>query len=108
MKKILLLTALFAIGMASCESEETKNEDVVQTPTREGSVEVSATSSPYKDSTVVTLNYAVYKDKQLISNMVVNDTLPGLGSTVTEGEDSEGNAKEVVVPKQYEFYITVK
>lgn len=106
MKKILLAACLGIFGLTSCNET---NEDVVNAPDRSGGVEIVASTSQYQDKTVVTLTYSAYKNKQLVSSKVVTDTLPSLGTTVAEGdEDENGNVRKVTIPKQYEFYITVK
>lgn len=107
MKKLLFF-AIVASSLALVSCNDSDNDDVVQKPNREGAVEVAASTQQYKDSTIVLLHYDVYKNNTLVSTKVITDTVPGLGTTVTEGEDSEGNTQNLTVPKQYEFYITVK
>jgi hypothetical protein len=101
---LLLMVAVF--GLVSCE--ETKNEDVVAAPDRSGAIETSLATEAYKDSTILTVTYFVYKNSQVVASRIVKDTLPGLGTIQSEGTDADGNEITATVPKQYEFYVTVK
>ena len=46
---------------------------------------------------------------KLVKTICVVDTLPNLGYTTEKvSEDEDGDAKYAQIPKDYEFYITVK
>lgn len=97
----------FGIGfiLFSCNQQK---EDVVQEPNKEGAVETIVSIKHEKDFDILTTTHKVWVKNELDKTIVKIDTLKSLGTTVQEAEDSEGNVKSVTVPKDYEFYITVK
>lgn len=106
MKKINLLIACIAIiGFTACESEK---EDVVKAPSKDGSIETVLSVTHGNGFDVLTTTHSVWVHGLLDKSIVKVDTLKNLGSTVQEGENSEGETKHISVPKDYEFYITVK
>lgn len=105
MKKSVTLIALIAIGFFSCEE---RNEDVVKQPNKDGSIETTITVTHSKDYDVLTTTHKVWVKNIIQKTLIKNDTIPNLGFTVQEGENSEGETKMISVPKDYEFYITVK
>ncbi len=98
---VLLLTLLFA----SCER---KNEDIVNEPNKDGSIETVVSVKHEKDFDVLTTTHKIWVKNQLDKTIINVDTLKSLGTTVAEGEDESGNTQKAVVKKDYEFYITVK
>lgn len=105
-KTSYLFLAAIAVAMCSCEPLE--NDDVVQSPDKDGSVETSIKISHFDKFDVLTTTRSIWTKKKLYKTIVSNDTLPSLGTTTQVGENSEGEEKKVVVPKNYELYITVK
>lgn len=93
------------IALMSCENQ---NEDVVKAPNKDGSIETVITVTHEKDFDLLTTTHKVWVKGSLDKHIVKIDTLKNLGSTTQEGEDSDGNTKNISVPKDYEFYITVK
>jgi hypothetical protein len=103
----LALLALAACGIAlpSCGGKE----DLTSTVDHSGSIESSITVE-HADSThdVVLTTHRVWTNGQVYATIVHRDTVPGLGLISTEGTDSSGNTKTVVVPKDYQVFITMK
>ena len=104
MKKILL--AILAVTyFSSCKQ---KNEDIVKEPNKEGSIETVVSVKHEKDFDILTTTHKIWVKNKLDKTLIKVDTLASLGTTLAEGEDENGNAKQAMVPKDYEFYITVK
>ena len=103
MKKLLLL--LLVPVMFSCKEE---NEDVVNQPSKDGSIEASLSTKHAGSVDVLTTEYKVWNKGKVEKAFRKIDTIKSLGTTKEEGEDSEGNTKDVIVPKDYEIFISVK
>jgi hypothetical protein len=108
-KPVVLLALTFfttcAIALPSCGGKE----DLTNTVDRSGSIESSITVE-HADSThdVVLTTHKIWANGQVYTTIVHRDTVPGLGLISTEGTDSSGNARTVVVPKDYQIFITMK
>lgn len=103
MKKLLLVVST-ALYLSSC----TENEDIVQTPTRDGDIEISIGTSPISNGVVYTTTSKIYVKNTHIKTISTSDTIPNLGFTKEEGENSNGDVAEITIPKEYEIYVTVK
>ena len=103
MKKLSLL--LLAPLLFSCVQE---NEDVVNQPTKDGSIEASISTKHAGSVDILTTEYKVWNKGKVEKTFTKADTIKSLGKTKEEGEDAEGNVKDVVVQKDYEIFITVK
>ena len=105
--KLLVFLAFAASGIAlpSCGQKE----DLTSTVDHSGSIETSITVE-HADSThdVVLTTHKVWTNGKVYSTIVHRDTVPGLGLISTEGADSSGNTSTVVVPKDYQVFITMK
>lgn len=101
----LIIFAAFGIVLPSCEQKE----DLTSTVDHSGSIETSITVE-HADSThdVVLTTHKVWANGKVYSTIIHRDTVPGLGVITTKGEDSSGNTKTVVVPKDYQVFITMK
>jgi len=102
---VFLAFAASGIGFASCGH----NEDLTSTVDHSGSIETTITVG-HADSThdVVLTTHRVWVNGQVSSTIVHRDTIPGLGLISTVGTDSSGNTRTVVVPKDYQIFITMK
>jgi hypothetical protein len=102
---VLLVFAAFWIVLPSCEQKE----DLTSTVDHSGSIETSITVE-HADSThdVVLTTHKVWANAKIYTTIIHRDTVPGLGLISTEGEDSSGNTRNVVVQKDYQVFITVK
>jgi hypothetical protein len=101
----LLIFTACGIGLPSCGQKE----DLTNTVDHSGSIETSITVE-HADSThdVVLTTHKVWANGQVYTTIAHRDTVPGLGLTSTEGTDSTGNTRTVVVPKDYQVFITMK
>jgi hypothetical protein len=93
------------IAFAACGQKE----DLTSTVDHSGSIETSITVE-HTDSThdVVLTTHKVWTNGKVYATIVHRDTVPGLGLISTEGTDSSGNNSTVVVPKDYQVFITMK
>ena len=102
MKKILLL---FALTLISCKES---NDDVVNQPSRDGSIEATLSTEHLGSVDILTTEYRVWNKGNVEKSFTKIDTIKSLGTTLEEGEDSDGNTKDITVPKDYEIFISVK
>lgn len=103
MKKTILALSLCAL-FSSC----LENEDIVQNPSKDGSVEMQISITKNGSLNVLKIDYSVWMKNKKHHSGVAIDTLPDLGTTSEEAENEDGDVKTVKVPKEYELYITVK
>lgn len=106
MKKLLIPILLGCLSLFSACNE--RNEDVVNQVPKDGSIEVTISTTELGNSILYTTNSKVYVKGALVKTIVKTDTIPGLGTTKDVGVDQDGNEKEIQVPKFYETFITVK
>jgi hypothetical protein len=104
MKKLILIAAI-AVFLSSCKP----NSDRTKQIEKDGSVEV-VLSVKHLDS-----NHDLIKSEQTTwihnypaKKSVWVDTIPSLGDTFEQAEDDDGNDTSVIVPKNYQLFITVK
>ena len=93
------------IVLASCGGKE----DITNTVDHAGSIETSI-AVEHADSTrdVIVTTHKVWTNGQIASTIVHRDTIPGLGSIVTAGENGNGDTATLTVPKDYQIFITMK
>ncbi len=86
-----------------------QKEDLTSTVDHSGSIETSI-AVQHADSThdIVLTTHKVWANGEVYSTIVHRDTVPGLGLISTQGEDSSGDTTTVVVPKDYQIFITMK
>ena len=94
-----------AVYFSSCKQ---KNEDIVKEPNKEGSIETVVSVKHEEGFDILTTTHKIWVKNKLDKTLIKVDTLTSLGTTLAEGEDDKGNAQKALVPKDYEFYITVK
>jgi hypothetical protein len=99
------LIYLIPFLLFSCKEE---NEDVVQNLDKAGSIEVVVTTEHKTGFDVMTTVQRIWVKNQLIKTFYRVDTIPSLGFAAEYGTDSNGDEKLVTLPKDYEFFITVK
>lgn len=97
---------LLVLGFSSCEEE--RNEDVVQQPDKDGSIETILSVTHADSVDILTTTHKVWVKGNLSKTIVKTDTLSTLGMINVEAEDKEGNTQTKQVKKDYEFFITVK
>ena len=108
MKRIafkMLVTVTFSILVCmGCE-----NDDKVQEISKNGSVETVLSVDHLNDSLdIVKTSHKIWIKNILVKNIIHTDTIPALGVTTEEGENSNGDTQKVSVKKDYEIFITVK
>jgi hypothetical protein len=93
-------------GVISCND---KKEDETDSVNRAGSIETSV-SVQHADSAhdVILTTHKVWVNFSEYKTVVHRDTVPALGIENTMAENSDGDTKNVKVPKDYEIFITVK
>lgn len=103
MKKILLIVLSFQLAVACSDKEP-----AVATLKRDKAIEVTFETQKLGDTAVLLLTHQnVYVKGNLIKTQIKRDTLPALGDSLqTVGEDDD--QKTVRLPKEYEFFVTVK
>jgi hypothetical protein len=99
---VLLSCLLFA----ACSRQ---NDDQVKTVDKTGSVEIKVDISHLNDQQDVMKTEKVFWAKGKAVRAVVDlDTVPALGSTKEQAENSEGEDTTVTIKKNYQIFITVK
>jgi len=98
----LLLTFMIAF-LPACDENEVKQIS------RDGSIEtiISVDHLDQKHDIIIT-SHKVWVKNALVKTIQYKDTIPTLGQTSQEAENSEGDTKMVSLKKDYEVYITVK
>lgn len=104
-KSILLVLSLsWLLALSACNNDN----DLVQTPQKEGAIETILSCEHKEGYDVLTTTHKIWVKNQIFNTITHHDTLPTLGETTVEGEDAEGYGHRVQIPKEYEFYITVQ
>ena len=108
MKRIafkMFVTVTFLILVClSCE-----DDDKVQEISKNGSVETVMSVDHLNDSLdIVKTSHKIWIKNILVKNIIHTDTIPTLGVTTEEGENSDGDTQKVSLKKDYEIFITVK
>ncbi len=106
MKNITVISALLmgSFLMASCSDDKPVTE-----LTKDQSIEIVFDTKSLSDSAVVlTTKKNIYLKGAMIKSIITTDTLPFPGMKTESIEDDNGETKTVTMPKEYEFFITVK
>jgi hypothetical protein len=106
MKNISLISVLLVSSfiLASCS-----NDKPVTELTKDQSIEISFDTKILADTAVLlTTKKNIYLKGIMLKTIITTDTLPFPGMKTEEIEDDNGNTKSVTMPKEYEFFITVK
>jgi hypothetical protein len=98
---------LLAVACSGCNEDE-KNEDVVQQPDKDGSIETVLSVTHADSFDILTTTHKVWVKGNLSKTIVKTDTLSTLGMVNVEAEDKDGHTETKSVKKDYEFFITVK
>ena len=104
-KKLIAIIFLITLTIASCNSE---NEDEVAQPNKEGSVEITIGVEHLQDKELITTKKYYWVKNTCVLTKIEADTVPSLGTTTDTYEADNGDDSTIIVPKNYEFYITVK
>ncbi|WP_118973683.1 ABC transporter substrate-binding protein [Taibaiella koreensis] len=104
MKKIFYLPAAVLL-LSSCGKDD--NEDVVEQPNKDGSIETVISVTHADSVDLLTTTHKVWLKGAVAKTFVTTDTLKSLGTEpVTNDEANTSGPKEK--KKDYEIYITVK
>ena len=102
--KILGLSSLLVFAFTSCD-----DDDKVKEVSKDGSVEtVMSMEHLNKNMDVLKTSHKIWVKNNLVKTVIHTDTIPSLGLTTEEAENSDGDTKNVTLKKDYEIFITVK
>ena len=103
----IVIGLLVGLTFTACSNN---NEDVVNTPNRDGSIETVLSTEHKTGYDLLTTQHKVWVKGQLDTVLTKVDTLKNLGYTIEQGSSQNENndGRNVMVPKDYEIYITVK
>ena len=105
MKIYLPISLILILFLSACDD----NDDQAKQVDKNGSIEVSLSTrhiDSLKDQ--LTTHYTVWSKGIKVREFDKNDTVPSLGTFTTEGENNNGDTKDISVKKDYEFFVTVK
>lgn len=103
--KILGLISFSILVCVSCD----ENDDNVKEISKNGSVEtVMSVDHLNGNQDIIKTSHKVWVKNILVKNIIHTDTVPSLGLTTEDGENSDGDTRKVTVKKDYEIFITVK
>lgn len=102
----VLTTLVLATTLPSCKDNEEK--DLVNEVNKNGSIATSV-SVAHLDSThdILTTKHIVWANGVSAKEIESLDTIPSLGYTTAQDEESE-NSKPIQIQKAYEIFITIK
>jgi hypothetical protein len=107
MKKLLPVCFAGLLFFSACD--DNNNEDQAKTVDKNGSVEVSlSTKHLNQKQDLLITHYTVWRKNEKVKEYDKRDTIPGLETFTTEGENDNGDTASVKVKKEYEFFVTVK
>lgn len=102
-KTIYLLFASLILLASSCE------EDKVSDLNKDGAIETVMNVEHFSDKLdVVKTTHKIWVKNVLLKTCIHTDTIPSLGIAKEQAENNNGETREIVLKKDYEFYITVK
>jgi len=103
MKKLVL--AIFVLSLMACKE---KNDDKVKEVDKNGSVETKVHIAHLNDSLdVMKTEHIFWVKNKDVKRVVRLDTIPALGFTNEQGENSSGQDTTLKVRKNYQIFITV-
>ncbi|MBB6273543.1 hypothetical protein HDF26_004003 [Pedobacter cryoconitis] len=103
MKK--LVPAIFVLSLMACKE---KNDDKVKEVDKNGSVETKVHIAHLNDSLdVMNTEHIFWVKNKDVKRVARLDTIPALGFTNEQGENSSGQDTTLKVRKNYQIFITV-
>ncbi|MFN0201858.1 MAG: hypothetical protein ACKVTZ_10070 [Bacteroidia bacterium] len=107
---ITLLFLGISLSLFTTSCNESNNDDTSTFEVNQkGSVQIELTTKHIdKEKDVLITARKIWREGVNIKTDTLRDTIPALGETKEWGEDAEGNEKELTVPRDYEFFVTVK
>jgi len=108
MKPLLSAAFILCLFLAACD-DDNNDDSKAKEVDKNGSIEVSL-STQHIDSLkdVLTTHYIVWNKGAKIKEYDVRDTIPTLGAAQTEVENDNGDTQDAKIPKDYDFFVTVK
>jgi hypothetical protein len=101
----LFVIALFILSLISCS----KKEPNLSTLKKAHSIEVTFETKQMGDTSVLlTTRQNVYLKGSLVKSMIKTDTLPYPGDSIQTIQLENSTTNKVKIPKEYEFFVTVK
>ncbi|MES2279204.1 MAG: hypothetical protein V4592_24445 [Bacteroidota bacterium] len=106
MKILLPIAFIAALFLTACDDD---NNDKAKEVNKNGSIEVTL-HTKHLDSLkdLMTTHYVVWNKGTKVKEFDVNDTIPSLGHVKTEAENDNGDTQSVNIPKDYDFFVTIK
>ena len=102
--KIIVTVTFSMLVFMSCE-----DDDKVQEISKNGSIETVMSVDHLNDRfDIVKTSHKIWIKNILVKNIIHTDTIPALGLTTENGENSDGDTRSVTLKKDYEIFITVK
>jgi len=108
MKPLLSAAFILCLFLAACDDDNDDNGKAKEVD-KNGSIEVSLRTQhidSLKD--VLTTHYIIWNKGAKIKEYDVRDTIPTLGTGETEVENDNGDTQNARIPKDYDFFVTVK
>lgn len=101
---IVIIVILLAILMSDDDKEPAvKNLDKTH------AIAVIYETKQLSDSTILLIeNQDIYVKGKLIKSIARMDTLPALGDSIQAVEDNDDSQTMARIPKEYEFFVTIK
>jgi hypothetical protein len=101
----LFFFSLLVLSMISCS----KKESNLSSLNKSHSIEITFETKQLADSSVLlTTKQNVYLKGTLVKTMIKTDTLPYPGDSLQTIETETAGKSQVRIPKEYEFFVTIK
>ncbi|MDP4202800.1 MAG: hypothetical protein Q8861_08905 [Bacteroidota bacterium] len=101
---IVIIVILLAILMSGDDKEP-----AVKSLDKTHAIAVTYETKTLSDSTVLLIeNQNIYVKGKLIKSIARMDTLPALGDSIQAVEDNDDSQTMARIPKEYEFFVTIK
>jgi hypothetical protein len=103
MRKIFL-SVFMIMGFASCSDKE----PAVSALNKEHSIEVTLETKQLNSTSVLLITRQnVYVKGSMVKSILRTDTIPSLGDSLQTIESGDTQTR-TAIPKEYEFFVTVK
>ena len=100
----IFICALMIVGFASCENKE----PTVSSLNKEHAIEVTLETKQLNSSSVLLITRQnVYVKGNMVKTILRMDTIPSLGDSLQTIESGDTKT-QAAIPKEYEFFVTVK
>lgn len=109
MKRLIFPLQIIIVAAAVTISGCSNNDAPVTQLNKDHSIETTLETKKISDSLVVLISRQnVYLKGKQVKTIVHADTIPFPGNKKETIEDDNGNEQSVVMPIEYEFFVTVK